>query len=529
MKRPKTMMRLLPWLLLAAAFALSMGYYALYGAHNLNADDSSEMVLAAQLNEEGAFLSENWLYSTELRVVSPVPLYQLGLRLFDSWHAARTFAIAVVLLCIIASSLFMMRQLGLWQSAPWFAIILSLPFSGTYAYVVLYGCFYAIHLVLSFIMVGLTARFGRRGLAQGWPSLLLLAVLGFVGGLGGVRMMTMLIVPMAAAGAVLAVWALRHVERPLDAAHTPYTRMMAASWTAAAFGTAGYAVNVMVFAVRYRFHGYSDMRLVQIELVDFLHQLSGIIRDLGYRANEAFFSLGGVSSFVTLGICLLLVFAVARLLARWRSVAPAQRLLLSTAICAILLGMVLNVLLEQILTRYFVVGTLLLLASLFAWIQQEPCRCRGLRACAMAAVVCCFAYQAQCVLRYDYTQGRVNYEMAADWLLERGYTQGYATFWNANTLTEASDGQIEMWVLEDGRRGLWMNMELHDILQSREHYTRDPEGKVFLLVDENEAKTDAPLLDEAHIIGRNVAWSYTIYGYESVEEMRALVASEDGE
>ena len=113
MKRPKTMMRLLPWLLLAAAFALSVGYYALYGAHNLNADDSSEMVLAAQLNEEGTFLSENWLYSTELRVVSPVPLYQLGLRLFDSWHAARTFAIAVVLLCIIASSLFMMRQLGL--------------------------------------------------------------------------------------------------------------------------------------------------------------------------------------------------------------------------------------------------------------------------------------------------------------------------------------------------------------------------------------------------------------------------------
>lgn len=524
MKRGKTMACMLPWLLLTAAFALSVGYYALYGAHNLNADDSSEMVLAAQLNREGVFLSKNWLYSTELRVISPVPLYQFGLRLFDSWHAARTFAVAVVLLCVIASSLFMMRQLGLWQSAPWFAVILSLPFSRTYAYVVLYGCYYAMHLALAFVMLGLTARFGRRGLGRGWLSLLLLAMLGFVGGLGGVRMMTMLIVPMAAAGAMLAVWALRLVERPLDAAHTPYMRMLAASWTAAAFAAAGYAVNMLVFAGQYRFHGYTQMRLIQIELVDFLHQLSGIIRDLGYRANEAFFSLGGISSFVTLGLCVLLVFALLRLLAHWHNVAPAQRLLLTTALCAILLGMALNVLLEQILTRYFIVGTLLLLAALFAWIQQEPCRCRGLRTCAMAAVVCCFAFQAQCVLRYDYTQGRVNYEMAADWLLERGYTQGYATFWNANTLTEASDGQIEMWVLEDGRRGLWMNMELHDILQSREHYTRDPEGKVFLLVDENEVKTDAPLLDAAHIIGENVAWSYTIYGYESVEEMRALVA-----
>lgn len=289
MKRTKEMAHLLPWLLLAAAFALSVGYYALYGAHNLNADDSSEMVLANQLNEEGAFLSENWLYSTELRIISPVPLYQLGLKLFDSWHAARTFAVAIVLLCIIASSMFMMRQLGLWQCAPWFAIILSLPFSGTYAYIVLNGCFYAIHLVLSFIMVGLTVRFGRRGLAQGWFSLLLLAALGFVGGLGGVRMMTMLIVPMAAAGAMLAVWELRHVERPVDAAHTPYTRMLAASWMAAAFGVAGYAVNMCVLATRYRFLKYNWMRLIQIELSDFLHQLSGIIRDLGYRANEEFF------------------------------------------------------------------------------------------------------------------------------------------------------------------------------------------------------------------------------------------------
>ncbi len=188
------------------------------------------MVLAAQLNREGVFLSENWLYSTELRVISPVPLYQLGLRLFDSWHAARTFAVAVVLLCVLAASLFMMRQLGLWQSAPWFAVILSLPFSGTYAYIVMYGCFYAVHLALSFVMVGLTARYGRRGLTGGWLPLLLLAVLGFAGGLGGVRMMAMLIVPMAAAGAMLAVWALR--TRRMRGCWPPRGRRQPSGWRA---------------------------------------------------------------------------------------------------------------------------------------------------------------------------------------------------------------------------------------------------------------------------------------------------------
>lgn len=516
--------RALPWLLLAAAMALSVAFYARCGAHNLTADDSSEMVFAAQLNEEGGFLTDNWLYSTELRVVGPTPVFRLGLRLFEPWHAARTFAVAVVLLLVIAACLFMMRQLGLWQAAPWFAVVLALPFSAAYAYIVLFGCHYAVHLALSFVIVGLTARYAQRGLEKGWPGLLLLAALGFVCGLGGVRMLTMIVVPMAAAAVLLALWALRGFDRARDAAHTACARMAAASLTAAACSAAGYAVNMLVLTEKYRYHTYAGLKLKQFELEDFLHQISGIVRDLGYRANEAFFSLGGISSFVTLALCLLTVFAALRLFVRWREASPAQHLLLMTALIAIGLGMALNVLLEQILTRYFIVGTILLLASLFGWLQTEPCRCRGLRACMFAAVVSCFAYQAQCVMRYDYNMGQVNYEIAADWLLERGYTQGYATFWNANTLTEASDGQIEMWVLEDGRRNLWMNLELHDILQSREHYTRDPEGKVFLLVDENEARTSAPLLDEAHIIGENVAWSYTIYGYESVGEMRALIA-----
>ena len=45
------------------------------------------------------------------------------------------------------------------------------------------------------------------------------------------------------------------------------------------------------------------------------------------------------------------------------------------------------------------------------------------------------------------------------------------------------------------------------------------------LVRETGAEVIAPLLDKAHIIGENIAWSYTIYGYDSVEEMRSLIAS----
>lgn len=523
MKTRKTIRRALPYCLLAAACLLTIAFFALYGSHNLNADDSSEMILAELLNEEGKFLSDSWLYSTELRIISPVPLYQLGLVLFSSWAAARVFAQAVVLLLIVAGVLFLARQMGLTKSAPYLATVFALPFSGAYAYIMLFGCYYALHLVLSFAALGLVCRFGRRGTKISLP---LLVLLGFVCGLGGVRMLTMLIAPLFAAAAILALLECRRHKTFKDAAHEPCVRMAGASVAALIAAGLGYVVNSRGLSARYAFASYEDMQLGKFELGDFWHQFSGIVHDMGYRDNVPFFTMKGMGDWAALLICVMLLLAVIRLFARFGDLAPEHKLILLTAVIAIALGMALNVLLAQLLTRYFMVGTLLLIVLLFAALETEPCENGALRTLSMLFVLACFAFGANCTMRYDYRQGEVNYEMAASWLLERGYTQGYATFWNANTLTEASDGQIEMWVLADSKHGekagLWQSMTLQDTLQRKSRLTEDPEGKVFLLVDENEYKEGSPLLDEEHYVDM-IAWSYYVYEYESAEEMRALL------
>ena len=103
-------LRALPYVVLACAFVLSVGVYALYGGHNLNSNLSSDIVFADLLNEEGKLITENWYYSTELRIVSAVPFYQLGLLIFDSWHAARTLAVALMLALTAASVVFLGHQ-----------------------------------------------------------------------------------------------------------------------------------------------------------------------------------------------------------------------------------------------------------------------------------------------------------------------------------------------------------------------------------------------------------------------------------
>ncbi|MDY5100617.1 MAG: hypothetical protein SPE74_04335 [Oscillospiraceae bacterium] len=71
MQKTRDSRTFLAWLLAAlAALALLLGYSHLYGDSWLSSDDSSEMILSRILAGEGGILTENWHYSTELRVLN---------------------------------------------------------------------------------------------------------------------------------------------------------------------------------------------------------------------------------------------------------------------------------------------------------------------------------------------------------------------------------------------------------------------------------------------------------------------------
>lgn len=172
----------LPWIALICAYALSMGYYAAFGMHNLDSDMSSEMVLADLLNEEGSLntLSENWMYSTELRMISPIAALRLGLLLFSSWWHARVFGVALMALLVMGAALFLAYSLELRKAAPWFAMVLMLPINHWYESISFYGTFYSMHVALSFFTIGFVLRY-----MKGWRSSICLPILAVFGMWGG--------------------------------------------------------------------------------------------------------------------------------------------------------------------------------------------------------------------------------------------------------------------------------------------------------------------------------------------------------
>lgn len=529
MKAKQRLVKALPWLMVAAAYLLTITFFALYGSHNMGGDDASEILHAALANRDGTWVhTENWVYSTELRVISPTILYQIGLKIMPTWHGARVFAQAACLALILASFLYMAHELGMKKATPYLATVLMLPFNDVYDYVVAYGLHYAVHLILSFLILGLVFRFGRREKRGVWLTLLLLAALGLWSGLGGVRMLMMIIAPLFGAAVLVALMEMKEKETFRETASLPAVRMAGASLLCLVTTGIGYIAGLKLFTGKYTYFSYTDIAMDWFKMSDMINQFSSLLNDLGYVPGVPLMSLRGIGNLVAVVIFLALAVAVWRMLSRFAHLAPAHKVLTLTAVLAVLIGMLCNIMLAQILTRYFLVGTVLLFVVLALAIEVEPCRNAMLRTLTLLFMVGCCAFGAQNIMRYDYHQGDVNYEMAADWLVEHGYTQGYATYWNANLLTAASDGQIDMWVLSDSSHSLyageWRTMGMQRILQEKRKLTEDPQGRVFLLVTEAEQKEGSPLLDPAHYVDM-IAWSYHVYEYDSAAQMRELIAA----
>jgi len=85
-------------------------------------------------------------------------------------------------------------------------------------------------------------------------------------------------------------------------------------------------------------------------------------------------------------------------------------------------------------------------------------------------------------------------------LEEQGYRNGYATFWNANILTELSDGTIDVWCVDTFGPRTPQSPDLYRWLQLRSHDHALPTGRTFLVWTTQEydlyAKEDFAYLGE---------------------------------
>ena len=523
----------LPWVWLVLAYGITMGFLALHGKGYIDSDMASEMVLADLLNKEGGIFSQNWGYSTEIRVFFLQAVYRITLLLFPhNWYAAHILGQAIWMLFLIASVLFVGRALELKSSGVWAAAAMACPFGMWYFWYGAFGGFYVPHMILLLLSFGLAVRITKQTKkSRAALLLLMLALISFVNGLGSIKGVLAIYLPMAAAAVMLILLQLHAQPQKLPATGLRY---LVCGVTSTLFAGAGYLINSTVLAANYTFRAHNDRiwgslnfsALVQ-NWCDFLSLLGfpgfNVVGDL--ETQLPLFSLYGVLG--ALGILLeaAALIALISLAVRWAKLGEQGLLLLLTLAAVFLVqGAVFSFTdgADRANASYWLTPLpLLILAMQLAW-EKAPFRFAYAReACAVAFIVCVSGCSVAAVHNFFEARIRATPELqpAAQWLADQGYTTGYASWWNCNVATEWTNGQLDMRVVD----GYTLDVtEVHQWLEHLDH-DQPPEGKVFLLVSAEELWGSHK---ESLRNQNNVYWDendYLIMAYDSYEELVAAV------
>ncbi|MEG1677895.1 MAG: hypothetical protein RR379_09505, partial [Clostridia bacterium] len=117
-------------------------------------------------------------------------------------------------------------------------------------------------------------------------------------------------------------------------------------------------------------------------------------------------------------------------------------------------------------------------------------------------------------LGYQNVHAAQDLEGAVDFLTSNGYEVGYATFWNANIVTNMTSGHIPMipLVIDNANASLsyfqWLTNKNHH----EEAFIENKRVFLLLLAPENEMYLQTPLADDGNLVYQDDF--YLIYDFE---------------
>lgn len=509
---------ILGWVILALSGITLCLFLQRYMTGLLDADESSEMVLSSLLAKNGGILSSDWYYSTELRVLNNQIIFSTLLRVLDSWHKVRMLSNVALYFILLAAAWGFCRSYGLRRWFPYVAAVLLMPISIVYFKIVLKGAYYIPHITMVFAALAMLISFAKGNKRTKWISMVFAALLAAAAGMGGLRMLLVCYLPLMAA--VLGYGLLTEWKENTK----PYVTFAGLNLLAAG---AGYLINRGVLSRHYTFRSYESVGYTSPTAQRIFDILSGFLEDLGYKGGTLF-SFALISCGVALCILVLAIYCAVRMIRRRETYSDAAVFLgiyyLSAIVVFLLLYSFTNM---TFYAQYSLPIMVLSVPVCFAGFSVEkPVKPRRI---SYGIILMTLAVGLSGLGVYQTATGMVNYEQAdiAWYLLDSGYRNGYATCWNANVLTELTNGEIQVWVWGDQKYpDEQMNIDgMFQWLQLKSHETTHPEGTVFVLLTKSQddqagfRNTDA--IDYVIWFSDN----YVAYGFPSYEDMLNITAS----
>jgi hypothetical protein len=420
-----------------------------YGRQWLNSDHSSEMVLGKLLADENAFVSSNWRYSTEIRLIYQtiftMPLFKLFAG-YENWALIRSLNILLNNLIYILSYFFMAKQMKIHIKYILFTIIfLIIPFSTGYWDIVLFGAYYIFFIAQLFCCLGLYIRLANitDATKKMLPWFILFSILSFLLGVQGIRSLFCFHLPML-------------ITCILIYSRTTQKRLFPLFMGCYGFVLCcvGFAVNFLLH-FKYSFYSFDVMRLENLSdnfILKLGQSLVCLPEFFGFSNGDSLLSARGLFSIAVIIGTIILFWAVLKLLGRQRlgnnvTDIPLEHQFLSLFF---LISVIFNIFVfiivdEKITPRYFMPFLILCIPLIAIFFEYAEKVYGHLKRVAIISGISLLLL-GQCYLNFqsmatqDINSGRKGY---IQYLLDNQLNFGFATFWNANVTTELTSGRIE--------------------------------------------------------------------------------------
>ena len=511
----------------------------------LCSDESSELILGKLIVEEHRLIPNNWYYSTELRVLNNPMIYALAFHITDNWHAVRLLSFAILYLIISCAVFFYAKSIGCRSLFPVFLVPFLIPTSLEYYRFVLWGGYYIPYIVVSLLGFSLVffCSSGEKTHAKRSLYAVPAFILALLSSCNGPRQIFGFYGPLFMA-AVLFMLLCRIEKQQEKFAYAK--RFLSISLVSLVGAGCGYLLNNTVLRTQYSYFKY-NLSFYPITREVFFR---------AFRVFRAFFAvygyrMGGTdmatpwANIIAWIIFLMAVCAILYALIHRRAISKEYLLLtlffLSSGACLVLLYSFTSM---SLTPRYMIMTAVFAFSLITLWIKEAHYFRERMKQTLNIGLTLLILINAMttvvyCDLNSHLTRNSEDRLRLAEVLKEKGYFYGYASYWEANILTEISNGEIEMqhWYVgidelyghqsptdEQYINGVPLN-HAWEWLQYKTHTTETPSGKVFILFTQGGYSyyDDKDLLSDDQIIYESDV--YRVYGFDSYQEMESCIRS----
>lgn len=497
--------------------------------HWLDSDMAAEMIFSKQLSETGHFFATpDWYYSTEFRFLYTHWIMGPLFHVFKSWHVIRAITNLVTYGLMIASYFFFMMPFKVRKSlVVGSSVLLLLPFSETMITHMQMGNTYMFHVIIAFLFMGCFVRITKPEKGKKLPWVVCYVLLSLICGVSGVRYLLALQCPLVIGSFVYNVKSseFETLRRELTSDNWKIKckgflssfslQYFWISLLGLAGAGAGYGINLFYVSRHYVFQTYEVTNFVSVYQGNFLNRVQdafgSLIMLFGYIPDKGLLSLRGLISMISFILIVLFGFVAVR---SAKTEKGKRGMLVTFFWSAFLLNVFVFIFsTSTMVPRYYLTIYIFLLPLLCFYLEKEE-KFFDRFAVMVILVVCMTLTTGKVVLSFATTDKNQDRRKVAAVLEAEGLSFGYATYWNANIITELTDGKVEVANVGDAE-----HLEFFRWSSPRKYYDEVHDGRTFLLLaaEEYDEARDAATVKAGDVIYQQDG--YVILVYESQSEL----------